>query len=200
MCRAPTSGLIVCSALLASSTWTLTANAQSAGAIDRGIYVHTFGGLRLGRGLRFNNPFRLETELGDSPESLSLTAPYLDLHAGAALGNPQGLEHGLDVHLSLALSGVRQEVLTPSYAVLFPIFRRWLLIGRLGAPVILEPDLNVGAEVSAGAVSFVSARVGVSAALVYSLFYGAATWERTRSPIPVLSAELGVWIDYEVLP
>src|SRR5690606_1296249 len=65
-------------------------------------YVHWFGSLALGRGLRFNNPYRLERVLGDDAESLSLSALYADVSAGMAQGDPSGLQHGLAVHLSLA--------------------------------------------------------------------------------------------------
>jgi hypothetical protein len=32
------------------------------------------------------------------------------------------------------------------------------------------------------------------------MFFGAATWERDPSVIPVASLELGAWVEYEVLP
>src|SRR6187455_2490362 len=78
-------------------------------------YQHWLGGSYLGRGLRFNHPYRLRSVLGDEPESLSLGATYLDLHLGRTFGEPDGFEHGFAGHLSIALDGIRQEVFTPSY-------------------------------------------------------------------------------------
>jgi hypothetical protein len=165
-----------------------------------GFYLHTFAALGLGRGLRFNNPYRLRTSLGSDAESLSLTATYADLSLGAALGNPRGLQHGAVLHLSVATDGISQEVLSTSYVVLYPLGSRFLLLGRAGVPVVLEPDLNAGAELAAGGAFLVTAAVGVGAELVSSLFYGAATLERSASVIPLLSFQAGVWLDYEVLP
>lgn len=167
---------------------------------ERGPYVHTLGSLSYGRGLRFNNPFRLQTELGDDGESLSLTAGYLDLGVGAALGDPHGLQHGAVLHLSIATNGVRQEVLSASYLALHPLGREWLGFARLGVPVVLEPDVSVGTELGVGATYLVSSGLGVNAELVSSLFFGAATWEHDPNIFPVLSLQLGVWVDYEVLP
>jgi hypothetical protein len=67
-------------------------------------------------------------------------------------------------------------------------------------PIVLEPDANVGMELAAGAVWMFSGGLGLNAELVGSLFYGAATLEKPSTVIPLLSFELGLWIDYEVLP
>src|SRR5688500_12024439 len=78
-------------------------------------YQHWLGGVYLGRGLRFNNPYRLRTVLGDDAESLSLGATYLDLHLGRTFSDPDTFEHGISAQLSIATDGIRQEVITPSY-------------------------------------------------------------------------------------
>jgi hypothetical protein len=156
--------------------------------------------LSYGRGLRFNNPFRLQTELGDGGESLSLTSGYLDLGVGATLGDPHGLQHGAVAHLSYAVNGVHQEVLSLSYLALYPLTRDLLGFARVGFPLVMEPDISVGVELGAGAAYLVSSGLGVSAELVSSLFFGAATWEHDPNIFPVLSLQLGAWVDYEVLP
>lgn len=166
----------------------------------RGTYVHTFAGADLGRGLRLNNPFRLRTELGNSAQSLSLTATYGLLHAGAVLGEPEGLQNGFDARLSIALDGVRQEVFAPSYIALYPFPRRTLAYARLATPIVLEPDLNFGGEIAVGGVVFVTGGLGLAGEIVYSAFYGAGTWDRVASFIPLVSAEAGVWFDLEFLP
>jgi hypothetical protein len=160
-----------------------------------------FGGLAAGRGIRFNDPFRLRTELGSSAESLSLTATYLDLHFGAVVGGGGGaLSHGIAAHGSFALGGVRQEVITPSYVLLARVDPRWGVVGRAGIPVVVEPDLSAGLEAAVGGVFHLTAAVGVTASLVGSLFFGAATLDTGRTTIPVLSLEGGVVYDFEVLP
>ncbi|RYE94889.1 MAG: hypothetical protein EOO75_00750, partial [Myxococcales bacterium] len=66
----------------------LVLSPRAARADERGPYVHFLGTATLGRSLRFNNPYRLETPLGSTPESVSLGASYLDLSAAALLGRP----------------------------------------------------------------------------------------------------------------
>jgi len=161
-------------------------------------YAHLFGGLMLGRGVRFNNPYRLSTVLGDDAESLSLTATYLDLSLGAALGAPDGLQHGAVLGASIALAGVPQEVLTPAYIALLRLPERVWLHARGGLPVVVEPDFNVGAELAIGGAFLVSGGLGFGGELVTSLFYGAASHERTQTAIPIVSLELGVVVDCEV--
>lgn len=161
-------------------------------------YVHVFGALALGRGMRFNNPYRLERVLGDTPESLSLSASYFDLSLGVAQGDPTGLQHGVSAHLSTALTGIRQEVLTPSYRLLFRPESRWFWTGRFGVPIVLEPDVTAGVELGAGSVWHFLAGLGVYAELIGSFFFGAATLDKDRTTIPMLSGQLGLWADYEV--
>lgn len=164
-------------------------------------YQHWLGGLYLGRGLRFNNPYRLRKVLGDDPESLSLTATYLDLHLGRTFGDPNGLfEHGIAAHLSVAIDGIRQEVLTPSYLIVKRLSPRVLTYGRAGFPIVLEPDAAVGLEAGLGGAYFFSANFGVGCELDFSVFYGAATVEKPLTVIPVTSLALGVIFDLERLP
>lgn len=163
-------------------------------------YQHWIGGLYLGRGLRFNNPYRLSTVLGDDPESLSLSATYLDLHVGRTFSEPDGFEHGVAAHLSVATDGIRQEVLTPSYLLLRRFGPRVLGYARAGIPIVLEPDASPGLETGLGAAYFFSANLGFGAELAFSLFYGAATIEQAVTIIPMTSLALGVFVDWERLP
>jgi hypothetical protein len=202
-------------ALLALSIFASAPAAAEGGAPDNGAelarheqplppagpYLHFLGALALGRGLRLNNPYRLQTELGSTGQSLSLTASYADLSvAGLFLGNPDGLQHGLALHWSHALSGVAQDVVTPSYIALVRLPPRWLVYGRAGVPVVLNPDPTAGVELGAGGAWFASAGIGFTAELVGSLFYGAATEQEAVTVIPVVSLQVGVLVDYEVLP
>jgi hypothetical protein len=163
-------------------------------------YRHWIGGLYLGRGLRFNNPYRLSTVLGDDARSLSLTATYLDLHVGRTFSDPGGFEHGVAAHFSIATDGIRQEVLTPSYLLLRRFGPRVTGYARAGAAIVLEPDASVGLEAGLGSAYFFSANLGIGAELDFSLFYGAATIERAVTIIPVTSLAFGVFFDWEELP
>ena len=163
-------------------------------------YQHWLGGLYVGRGLRFNNPYRLRRVLGDDASSLSLSATYLDLHVGRTFSAPNGFEHGAAVHFSIATDGIRQEVVTPSYLLVRRLTPRVLSYARAGFPIVLEPDAAVGLEAGLGSAYFFTANLGVGVELDLSLFYGAATIESAVTAIPVASLALGVFLDWDHLP
>jgi hypothetical protein len=154
----------------------------------------------IGDSIRFNNPFRLSHQLGDSGESLSRTPLYNSLGGAVALGDPNGWQHGLSFQWSRSLSGLPQHVVTPSYLLLYSGLRPWLPYTRLGLPVVLNPDANAGGELAFGSTVLLLAGVGLHAELIGDVFYGAATWTTGRTTIPMLSLQVGVSIHYEVLP
>lgn len=165
-----------------------------------GTYLHLLGTASIGDSLRFNNPYRLEHQLGDTGESLSLTPPYANLGGGFALGDPNGIQHGAAIQWSRALSGLPQHVIAPSYLLVLDGSRPWLAFGRAGFPIVLNPDPNIGGELAVGGAYMISAGLGVQAELVGNVFYGAATWEKQITTIPMLSLQAGLIVDYEVLP
>jgi hypothetical protein len=167
---------------------------------EPGGYLAVFSTLMFGDGLRFNNPYRLSHELGQGGEALSLTAPYIDLAIVVGSGSATGLVHGGRLSWSIAVSGVPQSALTPAYLVALRPNEHWLLYAWLGVPFLTAPDFNVGGELAFGGTYFVRAGMGVGAALVADGFYGAGTRETRSAFYPVLSAQLGVSINYEVLP
>jgi hypothetical protein len=160
-----------------------------------GTYLRAFGELSLGKGLHANNPYRLGTS-----DALGFTATYLNLGLGVAFGPPDFLQHGAELSLAVATDGIAQQVLTPSYVALFPLGERALLKGRLGVPLVLDPDPTLGIEAAIGGVWLVTGGIGAKLELVSSLFYGAATPERSLSTIPIFALELGLFFDHEVLP
>jgi hypothetical protein len=166
----------------------------------RGTYARLLVNTAFGRGFRFNNPFRLDTQLGESAESVSLTAPYWDLGLGAMFGDPYGLQHGGVAHLSVSLSGVPQQALSTSYQLLWRSDSPWMVYGRVGPSFLLSPDPNVGGELAAGGAYFLTGGLGLNLELVGNLFYGAGTYETRYSVIPVVSFQGGIVVDYEVLP
>jgi len=163
-------------------------------------YAHLVGTFEFGKGVRFNNPYRLATQLGATAESASLTSTYLDLGAGIALGPPDGLEHGVALHLSFALAGVAQAVLTPTYFAAYRGPHRFLAYGRLGPSIVLTPDPTIGGELAAGFGWFFTARLAFAAELVGDIYYGAGTPTKGITTYPILSGQLGLLVDYEILP
>ena len=60
--------------------------------------------------------------------------------------------------------------------------------------------MSGGVEAAFGAAFMLSAGLGVQSEFSGSLFYGAGTQDRSVTTIPVLSAQFGLFVDYEVLP
>jgi hypothetical protein len=167
---------------------------------EPGGYLNAFTTFMFGEGLRFNNPYRLSRELGDSAESLSLTAPYVDMAVVLAGGSPTGLMHGGRLGWSIATSGVPQGTITPAYLVGLRPGAHWFFYAWVGVPILTAPDFNAGAELAVATTYFVRAGIGATAALVADGFYGAGTRETGAAFYPAVSAQLGVSLNYEVLP
>ena len=162
-------------------------------------YAQLFVSVMGGTGLRFNNPYRLPTPLGDDAESVSRTAGYLDIGVAGTLGNPLGLQHGFALRTTVAVEGVGQVVMTPSYFG----WRRWgawAAFARAGLPLVLNPKVTWGLEAGLGGAWFFLGGLGVTAEIVGDLFYGAGTRETAVTTYPVLSGQLGILGTYEVLP
>jgi len=199
--------LIAC-ALACALTTSRVARAQDVPSrlvdakVPRGpkeTYLRPFVTAGSGVGLRFNNPYRLATPLGDTAESLSLTAPYASFGGGVAFGDPLGWQHGPVARWDFAMTGVPQHVLVPSYGA----FRRGAVFGgqaRFGLPILISPDPNMGAELAVGGTWYARAGLGLTAELLGDIFWGAATPDNKRPVYPVLSTQLGVVIEWEKLP
>jgi hypothetical protein len=155
--------------------------------------------LSFGRGLRFNNPYRLATPLGDTAESVSLAATYLDL-GGALLFGPEEFRHGVSLGGAVALQGIGQLVLTPSYLALFGLDGDLEIRGRAGIPIVVAPDTSAGLEAAVGVNYAVAYGLGAVAELVGSVYFGAATDERSITTIPMLSLQVGIYFDHRVAP
>ena len=162
-------------------------------------YSQFFATMMGGTGLRFNNPYRLSTPLGDDAESVSRTNAYVDLGLAMTLGSPLGFQHGAALRTTVGVEGVGQVVMTPSY---FGWRRKGALaaFGRAGLPLVLTPDPTLGLEAAVGGVFFFLGGIGVVAEVVGDLFYGTGTREVATATYPVLSGQLGFIGTYEVLP
>ncbi len=173
--------------------------AERAWAAERPGYLRLFASGMVGDGLRFNNPYRLATPLGGDAESVSRTAVYGDVGLGLALGRAEGIQHAGVLRTTFALEGIRQVMMTPSYL----LWRRWGALaayGRVGLPVVFDPNPNVGGELGAGGVYFIRGGIGLVGELVGDVFYGAGTRDVSRPVYPLLGAQLGLQVDLEVLP
>jgi hypothetical protein len=162
--------------------------------------LRLLGSLAFGTGFRFNNPYRLRTELGSGGESVSMTPGYLDLGAGALFGPPSAGQAGFALHLSTALAGVRQNVLTPSVVGSYRASPTIGLFASAGAPNLLGPDFNVGGELGLGAAYYLTSGIALRGDLYGDLFVGAGTREVRAAVYPIVSGQLGVLVDWEVLP
>lgn len=167
---------------------------------EPGFYARVFGTFSVGKGVRFSNPYRLSTVLGDDAASASLTATYLDVGATLGFGAPNGIQQGVSVHVGSSVEGIVQPFVAPSYVVLYRADEPFMAYGRLGPAILLSPDPNVGGEVAGSFSWFFLSGLGVTSELVFDLFYGAATLTEQYSVVPVLSLQLGVIADYEFLP
>lgn len=168
-------------------------------APHRGLPFTFHAAAFFGDGLRFNDPYRLATVLGASAEEVSRTAAYVDLAAGTTFGDPRTFQAGFSLHVSLAVEGVQQTVLAPSF-VLYRRFHDVAAYARAGTPLVCSPDVTWGAEGALGGVWFVRAGLGITAEVVGDLFYGAGTREVSAAAYPVLSGQIGIAIAYEVTP
>lgn len=155
--------------------------------------------LAIGRGLRFNNPYRLETPLGDTAESVSLAATYLDLGLAVLFGE-RDFRHGVLLGGGVALQGIGQFVLTPSYLAHLALADTLDLRGRVGVPIVVAPDTSLGLEAGLGSSLALAYGVGALVELVGSVFFGAATDQTSITTIPMLSLQIGVFFEHQVSP
>jgi len=160
------------------------------------VLVHS----HFGRGLRFNNPFRLERQLGDTEKSLSATAVYHDVGLAFAIGDADLVQHGASLRLSIGLDGVPQQAFSLSYLATWQPDPAWLTYGRLGLSVLTVPDANLGGELGLGGIFLFTGAFGLNLELVGNLFYGAASFESELSAVPIVSLQGGLVFNYEVLP
>src|SRR6185503_19786446 len=69
-------------------------------------YLQIFASVMGGTGLRFNNPYRLATPLGDDAESVSRTAAYADLGLATPFGMTLTFQHGVSLRTTIAVEGL----------------------------------------------------------------------------------------------
>ncbi len=140
----------------------------------------------------------MATPLGRTAESVSLTAPYADFAIGWSRGGVSRVQHGVALVGSVALAGVRQSALAPSYLAVLRPDARWHLRSRLGPSAVLAPDPTAGLEAAIGVAGYLRAGMALTVEFSGSVFYGAATREHERTTIPLVGLSVGGLVDYEV--
>ena len=185
--------------LVPSASAEAAAKRELAAFDDKPGYLQLQAKGLVGTGFRFNNPYRLATPLGDTAESVSRTATYLDVGAAVLFGGPTRFQHGAELGFSFALEGIRQAVVTPAY-VLSRRKGSFAAGLRIGTPIVLTPNTTFGGELGLSGTWFFRAALGLRAEMVGNMFYGAGTVERAVPAYPMLSFALGLVIAYEVLP
>lgn len=147
-------------------------------------------------------PVRLTVDEDFGQSRVGVT--FMDVMLGYALPGAN-YRHGLGIGLSWNLGHDGgyvapiytgdQIVLMPTYLGYLPLSRDVLLLGHLGLPLVLSGGAGPGLE--------------VGAALGYHLFAGAGLFAEVdlagyavgeASPSLILSAEAGVFMNYEALP
>ncbi len=138
---------------------------------------------------------------------------YLDAFGGVVLPGSGLLRHQLTLQLSVNLSGdgnytfgldpLEQWTFMPAYTLRFQPQRiavpDYFAYGRVGIPLTVSPDFTWGVEVDAGFTYMLLAGLGIYAEVGYSMFFGGKDRSGSTSIHPLLSAELGVIFDIEVL-
>jgi hypothetical protein len=177
----------VAAAVLASGWGVRGARAEVAPPVaDEPPPISGLLSLAVGRGLRFNNPYRLERPLGDI--GAALVFGQRDFRHGASLGG------------DVALQGIGQLVLTPSYLAQFGLSDALGVSSRIGVPIVVAPDTSLGLEAAVGSNLALAYGLGAQLELVGSVYFGAATEETSITTIPMLSLQLGVFFEHGVSP
>ena len=152
-----------------------------------------------GRGVRFNHPYRLARPLGDSAESVSLAATYLDLGLALLFGG-RDFRHGAALGGAVALQGIGQFVLAPSYLAQLGLTDSAALRGRVGVPIVVAPDTTLGLEAAVGSTLDMAYGFGALLELVGSVYFGAATDQTSITTIPMLSLQVGLFFEHRMSP
>lgn len=178
-------------ALLGSASVASDASAESADGPERYLGALSSGaGLRLARNVDFGQSV--------------LVPAYIDVLAGYVL--PGGaLRSGFGLGASIAYTddggytepviALEQLVLMPAYLLRYELDLDWTVLAHAGVPIVVAGGPSFGLEV-AGALGYrFLAGFGGFAELGFDTFIGTS-----KTFHPLVTLELGVFVDYEVLP
>jgi hypothetical protein len=149
---------------------------------------------------------RIVNDLSLSQERIGPS--FLDLAGSYVFAGAGIFRHGATLAISTNLNGegppppddngidpVTQWTFTPSYLAYLRFSDDFVLAGRAGFNLTVAPYFVPGVEVSAAATYLFTAGLGAYAEVSGNLSFGVAP-----EPSPTASVELGLMIDYEVLP
>ena len=91
-------------------------------------------------------------------------------------------------------------MLTPTYLLAYRGPRAFLAYGRVGPSFILTPDPTVGGELAGGFAWFITGKIAIAGELVFDVYYGAGTYDVGVATYPILSGQLGLLVEHELLP
>jgi len=185
------------SALIATVLVAVLGATPTRGRADEGaLPPHALAALSVGAPLRITRNVDFDQEV--------LAPVYVDALFGYTLWN-RGWQHGVGLGASLNLTddggftepvGVAdQYVLMPSYLGYHALNDDFALLGHVGVPIVLGDTTTAGVELALGGGYRWLAGVLAYAEAGASMFIGSSTTANV-----LLSLELGVMLDYEVLP
>lgn len=148
-------------------------------------------------------PLRLT--VNDSFAQDRLAPAFFDALAGYVFPSTSRFAHGAALGFSLNLgkdggftepvTAWQQFVLMPTYLLHYRLAPEWFALGHAGLPIALNAGTSVGLEAAAGVGYRLLAGLGAYAEAGLDFFGGAGSTVHAS-----LSLELGLFVDYEVLP
>jgi hypothetical protein len=130
---------------------------------------------------------------------------FSDVLGGYVLPSASRFRHGLGLGASVNLSGdggyaepiysADQIAIMPAYLLYADLGPDWFGLGHLGVPIVVTGGTTAGAEVAAALGYRLFAGAGVFAELALGTFVGAGSTLN-----PTVALELGLFLDFEVLP
>lgn len=162
----------------------------------------------------FGSGLALHLNAQDEFQQGVVAPAYLHLRGGGVLPGHGKFRHALQLGVSTNLSregaypggtlAMRQWVVVPSYVLRMGLdsspLPAWIATARVGLPIVVSPDATVGAELALGAQYFARAGLAIFAELIYDVFVGGRLRDDSRSTHHLLTLEVGVQFELEVLP
>jgi hypothetical protein len=148
-------------------------------------------------------PLRLT--VSDTFDQERVAPIYTDVLAGYVFASSGRWAHGFGLGLSLNLSEdggftepvavSEQLVVMPAYLLSLRVAPDWFALGHAGVPIALTPGVSTGFELAAALGYRLLAGIGAYTEAGIDIFGGANSQLHAS-----LSLELGLFLDYEVLP
>jgi len=187
---------MVCGLVIALVSSAAVCRAQEGGYGREQPPPHAFAAVSVGAPLRITRNVDFDQEV--------LAPVFVDALFGYTLWT-RGWQHGVGLGASLNLNadggftepvGVADQlVLMPAYLGYHPLNDDFALLGHLGVPIVLGEATTAGVELALGGGHRWLAGVLAYAEAGASMFLGAG-----QTANVMLSLELGIMLDYEVLP